>query len=180
VLLRPGARPFDSAAFAQAQAENQIILVETYAPWCVTCRVQGPIIADLLRRPAFAGIAIFKVTAETPNSVWKQFKVRNYGALIVFRGLLKPGAPLAHPSPTRFSRFSRPPFPEKSVPRETIAPQRVTKGWSSSNNMVAGRTHPRVVRRGTRKPARQESTFVHFQSYSIQRNLRTCCFRRSR
>lgn len=99
VAQTPGARPFDSAAFARAQAENQIILVETYAPWCLTCRVQGPIIADLLRRPAFAEIAIFKVTAETPNRVWKQFKVRNYGALIVFRGATETGRTLGASQP---------------------------------------------------------------------------------
>ncbi|PIX65602.1 MAG: hypothetical protein COZ43_09090 [Sphingomonadales bacterium CG_4_10_14_3_um_filter_58_15] len=82
---------FDEAAFANAQAHDRIILVESYAFWCLACRIQAPLIADIQNSDELGNFVIFRIGEKTPNDVWKHFRLKYYGALIVYRGELEKG-----------------------------------------------------------------------------------------
>jgi len=61
-------------------------LIESYAGWCPPCHIQAPIIADLLRDGDYADTVLFRLSEDTPNTVWKKFRLKSYSALIVYRG----------------------------------------------------------------------------------------------
>lgn len=55
-MAQPSPIPFSDAAFARSQAEGRIFVVETFAWWCLTCRVQAPILAQLRSQDQIRGI----------------------------------------------------------------------------------------------------------------------------
>lgn len=77
---------FDEAAFAAAQADNRTILIETYAAWCLPCKLQAPIIARLLTRKPYGRVMVMRVGANTPAAVWQKLRLSGYGTLVVFKG----------------------------------------------------------------------------------------------
>ena len=58
-------KPFDAAAFAQAQKDGKPILVDIFAVWCPTCRAQNPILTQLTREPKYKDLVVFKVDFDT-------------------------------------------------------------------------------------------------------------------
>lgn len=80
---------FSEAAFASAQAEGRTILVETYAPWCLACRIQSPILARQLARAPFDAILVLRIGEKTPSAAWKRFRLKGYGTLVLFKGGLE-------------------------------------------------------------------------------------------
>lgn len=95
VLLLPSATPavassppvlFSDAVFARSQAEGRTVVLETYAPWCLPCRIQSPILERLHSQEQFKNVVILRIGEETPNVVWRRFKLHGYGTLIVFKG----------------------------------------------------------------------------------------------
>lgn len=78
--------PFSQAAFDRAQAQGRTILVESHAQWCLPCRAQAPIIADLRQQSPYRGIVVLRVGEDTPRPVWQQFRLNGYGSLVVFKG----------------------------------------------------------------------------------------------
>lgn len=77
---------FDNGAFADAQVKGQRILIEAYAPWCVTCRLQAPAIAKALQQTDASDVVVFRLTEATRNSVWRRFNIQRYGTLVAFAG----------------------------------------------------------------------------------------------
>lgn len=78
--------PFSDAAFAKSQSNGQTVVVETYAPWCLPCRLQSPILERLLMQELFKDIVILRIDEKTPGAAWKRFKLRGYASLVVLRG----------------------------------------------------------------------------------------------
>jgi thioredoxin 1 len=85
-LAAPAPIPFDDKAFAQAQSEGRTIVVETYAYWCLPCRIQTPILDRLRSQASFKDVVIFRIGEKSPERVWKRFRLNGFGNLIVFRG----------------------------------------------------------------------------------------------
>jgi thiol-disulfide isomerase/thioredoxin len=85
-LATPAPIPFDDKAFAQAQSEGRTIVVETYAYWCLPCRIQAPILDRLRSQAPFKDVVIFRIGEKSPERVWKRFRLNGFGNLIVFRG----------------------------------------------------------------------------------------------
>jgi len=78
--------PFDSQAFAAAQAAGKPILVAVHASWCPTCARQRPIIAALANAPENKDLMIFVVDFDSQKDVVKAFGVRMQSTLIAFHG----------------------------------------------------------------------------------------------
>lgn len=80
--------PYSDQAFtaAQAQGKGQTIVIETYAPWCLPCRIQSPILERLHSQAEFQDMMIFQIGEHSSNAIWRRFKLHSYGNLIVFRG----------------------------------------------------------------------------------------------
>ena len=60
---------FSETAFAAAQSQGRMIVVETYAPWCLPCRIQAPILSRLLAREPFEAIVVLRIGERTPSAV---------------------------------------------------------------------------------------------------------------
>ncbi|MBA3525567.1 MAG: thioredoxin family protein [Sphingomonas sp.] len=92
-------RPFDTRAFAAAQAQGRPILVDVSADWCSTCRVQEKHIAKITSDPAFAKLIVFKLNYDTQKAERRRFKVPRQSTLIVFRGRREAGRSVADTNP---------------------------------------------------------------------------------
>ncbi len=77
---------FTDAAFAAAQARGRTIIVESYASWCLPCRIQAPILDRLRAREPFRDILVLRIGEKTPNAIWRRFRLNGFGTLVVFKG----------------------------------------------------------------------------------------------
>jgi thiol-disulfide isomerase/thioredoxin len=84
-------KPFDKAAFQAAQASGKPILVEVTAPWCPVCKVQKPILSDLMKMPSFESFAVFEVDFDSGKDVLRMLNVQKQSTLIAFRGKSEKG-----------------------------------------------------------------------------------------
>lgn len=87
----PGILPFTQDDLARAQAGGGPVVIETYAYWCLACRVQAPILAQLRQGEPYRNLVILRIDETTPGRVWRQFHLRGYGTLVVFRGAREVG-----------------------------------------------------------------------------------------
>lgn len=77
---------YTDAAFGAAQAQGRTIVIESYAHWCLPCRIQAPIIDRLRTRALFRDILVLRIGEKTPNPIWRRFRVSGFGTLVVFKG----------------------------------------------------------------------------------------------
>ncbi|MCA1572710.1 MAG: thioredoxin family protein, partial [Chloroflexi bacterium] len=62
------AREFSDAAFSEARARGRTIVLETYAAWCLPCRIQDPILDRLRGREPFGVIVVLRIGEKTPSA----------------------------------------------------------------------------------------------------------------
>lgn len=79
-------KPFDAAAFAQAQKDGKPILVDIFAAWCPVCRAQNPILTQLTREPKFKDLVVFKIDFDTQKDDVRAVKATSQSTLIVYKG----------------------------------------------------------------------------------------------
>ncbi len=79
-------KPYNEAEFVKAQADDKMIIIESYATWCLACRIQFPLLMELLQRPAYSKTVLFRLQENSPKAAWKKFRVKSYGYLIVYKG----------------------------------------------------------------------------------------------
>ncbi len=87
---------FSEAAFARAQQGKGLVVVETYAPWCLPCKLQAPLFEKAMRQPEFSAMKLFRIGEKTPPAVWQRLRMTGFGMIVVFRG----GREIARGSPT--------------------------------------------------------------------------------
>ncbi len=78
--------PYQPAAFAAAQAQNQPVLIAIHASWCPTCAKQEPIIAKLEADPAFKDVVVMRVDFDSQKDVVRQFGATMQSTLVAFHG----------------------------------------------------------------------------------------------
>lgn len=84
-------KPFDAAAFAQAQKDGKPILVDIFAVWCPVCRAQNPILTQLTREPKYNDMVVFKIDYDTQKDAVRAVKATAQSTLIVYRGEAEKG-----------------------------------------------------------------------------------------
>ena len=82
---------FTVAAFEAAQKAGKPIVVEIGAAWCPVCRVQKPIIEDIVMSERFKDMVYFEVDFDRQKDVLSRFKVAKQSTLIVFKGSAEVG-----------------------------------------------------------------------------------------
>ncbi len=83
-----GLKPYDAAAFAKAQADQKTIVLDYYADWCPTCRVQKTGLEGSLQSTKFENVVAFEVNYDQqPADLKKQLKkVNEQSTLIILKG----------------------------------------------------------------------------------------------
>ncbi|KKR04589.1 MAG: Thioredoxin [Parcubacteria group bacterium GW2011_GWC2_39_14] len=61
------------------------VLVDFYAPWCGSCKVQGPILDTLTEELKDGQARIFKVNVEVAPSIAEKYEIMSLPTLIIFR-----------------------------------------------------------------------------------------------
>jgi thioredoxin len=84
-------KPFDAAAFAEAQKAGKPILIDVFAAWCPTCRAQNPILVQLTREPKYKDMVVFKVDFDTQSDALRALNAQSQSTLIVFNGETEKG-----------------------------------------------------------------------------------------
>ena len=84
-------KPFDAAAFAEAQEAGKPILIDVFAVWCPVCRAQNPILVQLTRDPKYKDLVVFKVDFDTQKDALRALNAQTQSTLIVFKGETETG-----------------------------------------------------------------------------------------
>jgi thioredoxin 1 len=78
--------PYTPAAFDASQKSGQSTLVEIHAPWCPTCKAQGPILTKLRKEPKYKNLLVFRVDFDSQKDAVRRFRARMQSTLITFKG----------------------------------------------------------------------------------------------
>lgn len=79
-------KTYNQANFDALQKAGKSILMEVHAPWCPTCRVQAPIINELLEEKEYQAITLLRIDFDSQKDALKKFNVSKQSTLIVFKG----------------------------------------------------------------------------------------------
>ncbi len=79
-------KPWDAAAFAEAQAADTPILIHVTAGWCPTCHAQTPVVSSLAADPANPDLVVFDVDFDSQKDILRRFNVRAQSTMIAFHG----------------------------------------------------------------------------------------------
>ena len=77
---------FDQEQFAAAQAASKPVVVFIEASWCPTCAKERPILAELMKDPAFKDLTIFDVDFDTQKDVVREMGATMQSTLVAFHG----------------------------------------------------------------------------------------------
>ena len=78
--------PFSIERFEALQKASRPILVEVYADWCSTCRVQSPILTRLLGEEEFNEVVGLKLDWDSQRDEARALGAPRQSTLFVFRG----------------------------------------------------------------------------------------------
>jgi thioredoxin 1 len=85
-MMSPRFVAYSDAAFTAAQKAKQPIIVAISALWCPVCKNQEIILSKLMKDPAYAKTAFFKVDFDSQKAAVGKFKAKSQSTLIAFRG----------------------------------------------------------------------------------------------
>ncbi|MDP4527683.1 thioredoxin family protein [Alkalimonas delamerensis] len=77
---------FTETEFRQAQADNRLILIDVYAPWCPTCRRQHSVLNDYFAQNPNSDILVLQVDFDNQKDWVSYFKAPRQSTLALYRG----------------------------------------------------------------------------------------------
>ncbi|MEQ1814447.1 MAG: thioredoxin family protein [Candidatus Nitrotoga sp.] len=87
-------KPYNQAQFDKLTAAGKPVLLAIHADWCPTCKVQKPIINDLMGQDAYKDVTTLMINFDADKLLLKQYKVRKQSTLIAFKGAKEVGRSL--------------------------------------------------------------------------------------
>lgn len=79
-------QPFTEDVFRQAQADNQLVLIDVYATWCPTCRRQHRVLNDYFAKYPDSSIMVLEVDFDEQKDWVTYFKAPRQSTLALYRG----------------------------------------------------------------------------------------------
>ncbi|PKQ07219.1 MAG: thioredoxin [Alphaproteobacteria bacterium HGW-Alphaproteobacteria-11] len=92
---------YSQTDFEQAQAEGRIILVDVYADWCPTCKVQKPLLDDIAKEAALEDALLIRVDFDTEKDFLATHRVPRQSTILVFVGAEEVSRSIAETNPER-------------------------------------------------------------------------------
>ena len=77
--------PFTQAAFDNAVAAGQPVIVDFQASWCPTCKAQKPIVQSLMQEPKMKDVTLFAADYDTEQALKRQLRVAQQSTFVVFK-----------------------------------------------------------------------------------------------
>ena len=71
--------------FADTVKNNEVVVVDFWAPWCGPCRMIAPIIEELAEEFKDKGVAVGKVNTDEAPEIAGQFGIRSIPTVIFFK-----------------------------------------------------------------------------------------------
>ena len=96
---------FTQSSFNKLQKEGKSILVEVHAPWCPTCRAQGPVVETLLKKKEYQSINTLRVDFDGQKEALKTLNVSKQSTLIVYKGSKEVGRSTGDTSPASIEKL---------------------------------------------------------------------------
>lgn len=78
--------PFTPEAFQQAQANNELVLIDVFASWCPTCQKQSAVLADYFKQHPASKIKVLVLDFDEQKQWVTHFKAPRQSTLILFKG----------------------------------------------------------------------------------------------
>lgn len=91
VVLSQISVSFSWEAFESAQKDGKPILLDVYAAWCPVCRIQRPIVEDLVLSDRFKDFVYFEIDFDRQKDVLRRLNAQKQSTLIVFKGSAEVG-----------------------------------------------------------------------------------------
>ncbi|KKO44669.1 thioredoxin [Arsukibacterium ikkense] len=77
---------FTAELYQQAKAENRLVLIDVYAPWCPTCRRQHGVLNDYFAANPNSDIQVLQVDFDSQKDWVTHFKAPRQSTLALYRG----------------------------------------------------------------------------------------------
>ncbi len=84
--LPQGFRQYSAREYAAARDGGTVILVDVYASWCPTCKVQHRALDTLLRAPQYKEVTAFRVDFDRDGEWRRDHGVGAQSTLLIIRG----------------------------------------------------------------------------------------------
>lgn len=84
-------KPYSQQEFDRLTAGGKPVLLDINATWCPTCKQQKPIIASLMKQPAYKDITALTIDFDANKPTLKKFKVTSQSTLVAFKGAKEVG-----------------------------------------------------------------------------------------
>lgn len=78
--------PFTPEVFQQAQANNELVLIDVFASWCPTCKRQSMVLADYFKQHPASKIKVLVLDFDEQKHWVTHFKAPRQSTLILFKG----------------------------------------------------------------------------------------------
>jgi thioredoxin 1 len=83
--------PYTDAKFAELSKADKPVLLEVFADWCPTCRVQQPMLKQVVSAAPYDQYTVLVIDFDSQADVRAHYKVERQSTLIVFTGTQERG-----------------------------------------------------------------------------------------
>ncbi len=80
--------PYSEQALAEAQANNQAVVLHFHADWCGSCKIQS-MVFETLRKEGGVQAKVLVVDYDKAQGMKDRFKVKTQSTIVVFKGRIE-------------------------------------------------------------------------------------------
>jgi thiol-disulfide isomerase/thioredoxin len=84
-LSRAAEMPFDPVHYEAMRNSGKPFAVVFHADWCPACRVQAPVLTQLMQSQEFMGVTLFVANFDTEKVLERSLGISQHGTIVVFK-----------------------------------------------------------------------------------------------